>query len=193
MSFINIDAAVQEKFLRLYQCKTILALDPSMGSAGYALSIDSKLIDSGQGKLDDVIHRVDNLIRTNDCRIDVLVVEDPFFIGKGNQWKLAWAAGALSYAFRSHLSQDAVFWRPLPSQWRAVLGLNTSQERDFRGRKKRDRETVDNLVFEFCRAKTGLALSTVNGKIESDRCMAIGMLLASRRIANALVKKRETP
>lgn len=189
MSFINVDASVAMKFKRLKSCETILAVDPSIGSTGWALSSGNELIDSGQAEMNEAISRIDKAIDANRIFLNCIIVEDPFFIGSGNTWKLAWSAGGLSYAFRQYMANDCVQWNPKPMQWRSVLGLNVSEERNEKGKKKRDRETIDALVYDFCQKQTGLQLTTTNGKIQSDRCMALGMLFAARRLAKYFVSR----
>lgn len=163
--------------------RTSLALDPGTGSSGWALAVDGRLY-SGQGDPEDVVDTVQDILTEEGIRtIDILVVEDPFFIRIGNQWKLAWCAGLMSGVFRHRRRRDGVFWRPKPSTWRAVLGLNVSDEVDANGKNRKDREAVERAVHVWCRERTKLSLTTPSGTIQADRCMAIGMLYAAHRLA----------
>jgi hypothetical protein len=183
---LNVDTDIAEKFERLGPWRVILALDPGSGSTGWALLIDGRLW-SGQGKPEDVVDTVRDILDEHRIRsVDVLVVEDPFSIGKGNQWKLAWCAGFLFGTFRLSVRRGGVSWRPKPASWRAALKLNVSDELNKEGKQRKDREAIERAVWLWCKARTNLALTTTDGKIEADRCMAIGMLYAARRLALSL-------
>jgi hypothetical protein len=153
--------------------ETILTIDPSIVSAGYAISYKGNLIAYNQSSFKDVFSEVEDALIKNKLFIDLIVVESPFIISKGNAWKLAYAAGAFAHGFRSLQNKGCKLWEPKPSQWRKLLGLNSDVD------KKRDRDTINRIVFEFCRDQTGLNLRTARGKIQSDVCMAIAMQYAA--------------
>ena len=184
---INIDEDIKAQFIGLrgkWRCG--LALDPGNGSSGWALYIDGKLL-SGQGKPEDVVDHVHGLLLNAGVRcIDCLVVEDPFFIGAGNAWKLAWCAGGLQMAFRNQRRKDGVFWRPKPTSWRSVLGLNVSTELNEKGKPSKDRKAIERLVHAWVAERTRLPMRVGgNGAIEADRCNAVAMLYAALAITKS--------
>lgn len=186
---VKLDPFVRAQFVRhggWHETTAALALDPGNGSSGWALHVGGRVL-SGQDKPDDVIDTVYALLKEHGVfALDVIVVEEPFFIGGGNAWKLARCEGLMLGAFRHMRTKASVWWQPKPATWRSVLGCNVSDEVDEKGRGRKDREAVERLVHRWVSTRTGLSLTTTGGKIEADRCMALGMLYASRRLARSL-------
>jgi hypothetical protein len=168
---------------------TAVCLDPG-ASSGWCVLIDGR-ITSGQGAPEDAIAAVDYALGvrpdgTCDRKIDVLVIEEPYMVSMGDQWKLPWVGGGYQRAWRHQMTEQTALWVPKPSSWRAELGLNVGAD----GTRKR--ADVDNTVWRWCQSKTRLPLTTVTGKPQYDRCMAIGMLYAVLSIHRTTTALRAT-
>ena len=168
---------------------TAVCLDPG-ASSGWCVLVDGR-ITSGQGAPEDAIAAVDYALGvrhdgTCDRKIDALVIEEPYMVSMGDQWKLPWVGGGYQRAWRHQMTEQTALWVPKPSSWRAELGLNVGAE----GTRKR--KDVDKTVWLWCQSKTRMKLTTVTGKPQYDRCMAIGMLYAVLSIHRTTTALRTT-
>lgn len=75
--------------------------------------------------------------------------------------------------------RGAGFWEPMPSSWRAVLGLNRRKGGDF----DTDRDATADAVWLWARVTSGLPLLTPHGRRRVDMAMACGMAHAALSLA----------
>lgn len=183
---MTVSRAVDVKILRLFAVlaghppAVVLALDPGTHSSGWALSLKGMLY-SGQGEPEIVAETILKLLKqAGVVEIDVLVVEEPFFVGKGNQWKLPWSGGYLEGRFIDRLRKGGVLWKPKASTWRGIIGINKGVDGSRKG------PSVNLAVHAWAAKTVGLSLVTEGGKREEDRANAIGMLKTALALARSV-------
>lgn len=149
----------------------IVAVDPG-ASTGWCV-VESGLQSrpsewwSGQDPGRTAARHITDIVLGNP--IGLLVIEEPFFVGTGNQWKLAWSGGEMFGRLADSLVDEAAAWRVKPVSWRSVLGLNV----------KGGRQIVNDACHTHAESTLGKPLRTSSGALEYDRASAVCMALAA--------------
>lgn len=161
----------------------ILAHDPGSGSTGLALLVGDRCVFSTQGSPDEVAQAW-HTVAALGSRIDVFAREAPYIRVRERNGELdgarevsqaralytmGFAAGWVSCALRREI-RGAVLWTPLPSTWRAVLGLNRKKSA---GRSARDE--TNEAVWLWAKATTRLPLVGDRGGRCYDEANAIAL------------------
>jgi len=165
--------AVGSRFLA--RGTALVAIDPG-ASTGWCVrwtnpdddhpGAGQRFLESGQ---DEPAAAAKAVLDVLGCRpIGLLVIEEPFMISRGNQWKLAWAGGELRGRLAEQQVEEAAIWTPKPSSWRYELGLA-----------KGKRGEVNDAVHAWAEEKLGVPLRTRTGAPEYDRASAVALSFAA--------------
>lgn len=156
---------------------TIAAIDPSSQEdhTGWCVLSESEsgtVLVSGE---DDMVRAVEHVRAAlgDDVGVDVLVVEQPYIVGVGNQWKLAWAGGYALGNLLDYCVSPSGYWTPRASTWRSVLGLNKGVGGSRKGK------DVDAAVHAWAQSYGRKPLLRGRGAPAVDEANAIGMAAAA--------------
>lgn len=174
----------------------ILAIDPGKTSMGWAYVDADGVLSSGQGPFDDVADTVDTLLDMAGPPF-LFACEEPYTVtlrtlkagngGIGAISALQRASGYVEGALRRH-TRRSVRWRPKPTSWRAVLGLNRRSTDESTAR---DETAV--AVLLWVRAQTKRTLATERGADCVDEAMAIAMAYAALALLRSLWAGMQPP
>ncbi len=172
------DFALRQAAGYLHHGTCMVCIDPGASTGWFVSNAAGGFSEHGQDPPAVAAKRV--LEWCNEDPIGLLVVEEPFLISTGNQWKLAWVAGEMFGRLAGELVDDRAVWTPKPISWRAVINL---------GRGKRDE--VNAAIHTFAEDQLQVPLRTPSGQPEYDRANAIGMSVATRLLLNQIATEKK--
>lgn len=123
----------------------------------------------GQAAPADAAGEVCTLLGT--CPVALLVIEEPFFIGIGNQWRLAWTAGELRGRLARWQVHQHLLWTPKQQTWRSMLGLTKSA--------RLAKQPINEHIHEWAEAHAGRPLRTTTGAPAVDQANAYALAEAA--------------
>jgi hypothetical protein len=118
--------------------------------------------------------------------IGFLAVEQPVEVSKGNQWKLAWAAGEIRGRLAEQQVDERCTWTPGQSTWRAVRGF--SKGRVAARARGVELEPINNIIHAWAEAHVAHPLRD-GEKPEYDRANAIALCDAAVELMKEEAKK----
>ena len=171
-------------------------------STGYAfVDMTRRIAVTGQAPADEVPH-VLRAAGADVRRAQVFIREMPYTQSMGQMddgppvkgkkrgghitplslYRLGVSAGIITRAVVPFIDEAHVFYEPMPSTWRAVLGLN---------RKKTDsasaRENTNNAVHTWAEADTRRLMRTERGTLCYDEANAYAMTMSTVSIIRSIV------
>lgn len=152
----------------------LVAFDPGASTGWRVLRFDGDSTapvedDHGQATPQEAADEV--IKRLGSRPVGLLVIEEPFHIGIGNQWKLAWVAGELRGRLaRWQITQQAL-WTPKQQTWRSLLGLQKSA--------RLAKQPINEHIHEWAEHRARRPLRTITGAPATDHANAYALAEAA--------------